>query len=68
MIFFTEDFLGKSDQIHRKPWTWSHLLKKLLMENVIFCAVNRFTSSNRLLEDFAARFWKCVLPFWGIMH
>ena len=68
MIFVIEDSLAKCDQIHRKPRTWPHLLKKLLMKNVIFCAVNRFTSSNRLLVDFAARFLKCVLPFWDIMH
>ena len=31
--FFIKDFFGKCDQI------WSHLLKKSLMENFIFCAV-----------------------------
>ena len=37
--FPVKDFLSKSDQIHRKLRIWSHLLKKSLMENFIFCAV-----------------------------
>ena len=39
-IFFIKDFLSKCDQIRRKMWIWLHLLKKYLMENLIFCAVN----------------------------
>ena len=35
MKFSTEDFFSKYDQIR----TWSHLLKKSLMENFISCAV-----------------------------
>ena len=35
-----DDFFGKCDQIHRKMGIWSHLLKKSLMENLIFCAVS----------------------------
>ena len=34
-----KDFLSKWDQIRRKLRFWSHLLKKFLMENFIFCAV-----------------------------
>ena len=34
-----EDFFIKCDQIRRKLRIWSHLLKKSLMENFIFCAV-----------------------------
>ena len=30
---------SKYDQIHRKLRIWSHLLKKYLMENLIFCVV-----------------------------
>ena len=30
---------SKCDQIHRKLRIWSHLLKKYLMENLIFCVV-----------------------------
>ena len=37
--FFIKDFFSKCDQICRKLWIWSHLLKKSLMENFIFCAM-----------------------------
>ena len=37
--FSIKDFFSKCDQIRRKLRTWSHLLKKSLMENFIFCAV-----------------------------
>ena len=36
---FIQDFFSKFDQIDRKLRIWSHLLKKSLMENFIFCAV-----------------------------
>ena len=39
MKFSIKDLLGKCDQILRKLWIWSHLLKKSLTENFIFCAV-----------------------------
>ena len=39
MKFFIKDFFSKCDQIHRKLRIWSYLLKKSLMENLIFCAV-----------------------------
>ena len=39
MKFSSKDFFSKCDQIRRKLWIWSHLLKKSLMENFIFCAV-----------------------------
>ena len=37
--FSIKDFFSKYDQIRRKLWIWSHLLKKSLMENFIICAV-----------------------------
>ena len=40
--FSIKDFFNKCDQILRKLWIWSHLLKKSLMENFIFCALNFF--------------------------
>ena len=40
MKFFIKDFFSKYDQICKKLPIWSHLLKKCLMENFIFCAVN----------------------------
>ena len=36
MKFSIKDFFSKYDQILRKLWIWSHLLKKSLMENFIF--------------------------------
>ena len=39
MKFFIKDFFSKCGQILRKLRIWSHLLKKSLMENFIFCAV-----------------------------
>ena len=39
MKFAIKDFFSKCDQIRRKLRIWSHLLKKSLMENFIFCAV-----------------------------
>ena len=37
--FSNKDLLSKCDQIRRKLRLWSHLLKKPLKENFIFCAV-----------------------------
>ena len=42
MKFTINDFFSKCDQIHRKPRIWSYLLKKSLMENLIFCEVSLF--------------------------
>ena len=39
MKFSIKDFFSKFDQILRKLWVWSHLLKKSLMENFIFSVV-----------------------------
>ena len=39
MKFSIKDFFSNCDQIRRKLRIWSHLLKKSLMENFIFCAV-----------------------------
>ena len=37
--FSIKDFFSKYDHIHRKLRIWSHLLKKSLMENLIFRAM-----------------------------
>ena len=37
--FFVKDFFSKCDQIRRKLRIRSHLLKKSIMENFIFCAI-----------------------------
>ena len=39
MKFSIKDLFRKLDQICRKLRIWSHLLKKSIMENFIFCAV-----------------------------
>ena len=39
MKFLIKDFSSKCDQVRKKLWIWSHLLKKTLMENFIFYAV-----------------------------
>ena len=39
MNFSIKDFFSKCDQIRRKLQVWSHLLKKSVTENFIFCAV-----------------------------
>ena len=39
MKFSINDFFSKCDQIRRKLRIWSHLPKKSLMKNFIFCAV-----------------------------
>ena len=38
-VFSIKYFFRKCDQIREKLQIWSHLLKKSLMENFIFCAV-----------------------------
>ena len=44
MKFSTKDFFRKCDQILSLLRIWSHLLKKSLMENFIFCAVDHAQS------------------------
>ena len=41
MKFSIKDFFCKYGQIRMKLRIWSHLLKKSLMENLIFCAVHK---------------------------
>ena len=43
MKFTIKDFFSKCDQIRRKLRIWSHLLKKSLKENFIFCTVETLT-------------------------
>ena len=37
--FFIKDFFSKCDQICSKQQIWPHLLKKPLIQKLIFCAV-----------------------------
>ena len=50
MKFSIKDFFSKCDQIRRKLRIWSHLLKKSLMKNLIFCAV--YIKNFVLLQNF----------------
>ena len=40
MKFSIKDFFINYDKIRRKQRIWSHLLKKSIMENFIFCVVH----------------------------
>ena len=50
MKFFIKDFFSKCDQICSFLRIWSHLLKKSLIEKLIFCAV--------LHEYFQGSWWQ----------
>ena len=52
--FPIKEFFSKCDQVRRKLRIWSHLLKKYLMENFIFCTVIALHASRLL-------YW----PFWS---
>ena len=41
MKFSIKDFFNKCDQIRSKLQIWSNLMKKSLMENFIFCPVQK---------------------------
>ena len=49
MKFSIKDFFSKCDQIRRKLRIRSHLLKKSLMENLIFCAVKKHPCYNGII-------------------
>ena len=55
MKFSIKDLFNKCDQIHSFLRIWSHLLKKSLMENFIFCSalLTASESSNLAVELFA---------------
>ena len=62
MKFSIKYFFSKCDQIRRKLRIWSHLLKKSLRENFIFCAVkwtckgNTYESPGRQMHSFPTYF------------
>ena len=47
MKFSIKDFLSRCDQILSFLRIWSHLLKKFLMENFIFCAVFMIENNDK---------------------
>ena len=52
MKFSIKDFFSKCDQILRKLRIWSHVLKKSLMKNFIFCTVYISLTTFFLLLNF----------------
>ena len=60
MKFSTNDFFCKCGQICGFLRIWSHLLKKSLLENFIFCAVyckNGLTSWQKILTNALKTFY-----------
>ena len=51
MKFSIKDFISQCDQICSFRRIWSHLLKKSLMENLIFCAVLDFRERVPVLSE-----------------
>ena len=58
MKFLIKDFFSKYDQILSFIQIWSHLLKKSLMENLIFCAVFVNCKTLNIPRTFRVIFWK----------
>ena len=52
---FIKDFFSKYDQIRSVLRIWSHLLKKSLIENLIFCAVKAWTQFLRKFKSYSRR-------------
>ena len=50
MKFAIKEFFSKCDQICNFLWIWTHLLKKSLMENFIFCAAVLKCMLKQLLQ------------------
>ena len=65
MKFFMKNFFSKCDQIRRLRGIWSHLLKKSLMENFIFCAVSL---SLKAVIRFAEQIIRVVSIWWDLCH
>ena len=60
MKFSIKDFFSKIDQIRWKMRIWSHLLKKSLMQNFVFCAVKN-QSTLVVFDSFRLNVsYKCV--------
>ena len=71
--FSIKNFFSKCDQIRRKPRIWSHLLKKSLVTNFIFCAamsmshhvneehILKVALLGTLIHDKAVDTWEIVL-------
>ena len=60
MKFSIKDFLIKCDKIRCFLRIWSYLLKKLLTENFIFCAMK---AAKKLTKKFICRLFKSYLNY-----
>ena len=58
-----KDFFSKCDQIRMKLQIWSHLLKKSLMENFIFCAMLRKEEENLKMRKTQTTIINIILLF-----
>ena len=56
MKFFIKDFFSKCDQISSFLRIWSHLMKRSLIKNFIFCAMKVLMSITYLLYKFPTNF------------
>ena len=69
MKFSIEDFFSKYDQICIFLRIWSHLLKKSLMENFIFCAVlPRILSFHQFSMLFPESLWEQIAIFEAVVQ
>ena len=57
MKFPIKDFFSKCDQIRKKLFFCPHLLKKSLMENFIFCAVQDSKCTSGFRVSLHVVFW-----------
>ena len=54
-MFFIKEFFGKCDQICSFMRIWSHLLKRSLIENLTFCAVQHILIQHICREKIILR-------------
>ena len=64
MKFSFKNYLGKCDQIHSFLQIWSHLLKKSLIRNFIFCAVKNPKSYSSSSINSAIFRLNSLVPFY----
>ena len=64
MKFPIKEFFSKCDEIRSFQQIWSHLLKKSLMENFIFCAV--IVAQNWNLGDWFLVRYQYILVFGNV--
>ena len=60
MKLFVKDFFRKCDLIRRKLRIWSHLLKKSLMENFVFCTESIVKRGVDIWSNFLRHFKELV--------